>query len=346
MTEALTGLIDEAVRAIRGSGAQAARDDLALLCLRGGDRQSFLQRMLSADLRGLEPGQGVPAALLTPKSQVLFTMDVLVESEALWLVLPAQVAEEARSTIERYVVVDDVEVAASELRCVGVYGPGLAEHEAFGPLAELPPYAHGRCTLAGTTCWAVVDDTLGTLGLQLWLEAGQLASLQAELSSIGYDEVPAEALEVARVEAGTPRLGADLGSDHLLLEGGQLGRVSFQKGCYIGQEPVCRVHNRGQVARRLVGLHLFPSAEREPVAGDALGHADKADAGVLTSVVRSAVLGRTVALGYVHRKFVTVGTRLELAGGGEAEVQSLPLVPLSREPLTRPRYKQDETEES
>lgn len=131
-------------------------------------------------------------------------------------------------------------------------------------------------------------------------------------------------------------MGAELSEEVLILEAGQLSSLSFDKGCYPGQEPVCRIHNRGQVNRLLVGLRL--ECERLPLAAEKLIHSDKEDAGWLTSVTVSQELDAPIALGYVHRKVADVGARMALEHGGWAEVVALPHVATEVWPLTLPKY--------
>ena len=76
-----------------------------------------------------------------------------------------------------------------------------------------------------------------------------------------------EASEVLRVEAGVPRFGAEIDEQVMPAEVGVVDRaVSFTKGCYVGQEPVARLHYRGHANR---GLRA-PARRRVPEAGAAV----------------------------------------------------------------------------
>jgi folate-binding protein YgfZ len=138
--------------------------------------------------------------------------------------------------------------------------------------------------------------------------------------------VSAEAVEVCRVESGRPRFGVDMTDDTIPLEAGIEDRaISLTKGCYVGQEIIIRVLHRGhgRVARRLVGLSLDASSEVPP-RGTVIRSADR-DVGAVTSAVQSPTVGRVIALGYVHRDFVTPGTALRV-GEAAATVAALPFV--------------------
>ncbi len=135
------------------------------------------------------------------------------------------------------------------------------------------------------------------------------------------------AFEIARVEAGIPRFGVDMDESNLPLECGIEARaVSYQKGCYIGQEVINRIHSIGHVNRELRGLRLAEEPPTLPAKGDKLFHAGK-EVGHVTSALHSPTLNATIALGYVRREANAVGTELRLrTGGGEcaASIVALP----------------------
>ncbi|MCG8590947.1 MAG: hypothetical protein MJE66_16780 [Proteobacteria bacterium] len=139
---------------------------------------------------------------------------------------------------------------------------------------------------------------------------------------LGLVEASPAALEVLRIEAGTPALGPELDEDVLPDEAG-LGRaISDTKGCYTGQEIVARLRSQGQVAHRLVGLRFGADAPLPPVDSDV--RVGGRVIGEVTSVCQSAQVG-AIALGYVRRAHAESGTEVEVAGR-PAQVSSLPFV--------------------
>lgn len=123
----------------------------------------------------------------------------------------------------------------------------------------------------------------------------------------------ADELEVARVEAGLLRYGQDVDEDAFPFETPLAAFLDYGKGCYVGQEPVFRVHAQGQGARVLRGLRVTgaPAVSR----GAVVRHPERPQAGAVTSAVVSPRLG-SIALAYLHR---TVW-----APGGEVEVEGRP----------------------
>jgi folate-binding protein YgfZ len=139
--------------------------------------------------------------------------------------------------------------------------------------------------------------------------------LQAGATPVGLG-----ALEVLRVEQGTPRFGADMDEKTIPLEANLQRAIHYQKGCYIGQEVIARATFRGHVNRHLVGLRFAgpaPAPRAELFTGDRR-------VGWVTSVVESPRLG-TIGLGYAHRDVGQPGTELALAGGtAKVTVVALP----------------------
>jgi aminomethyltransferase len=186
---------------------------------------------------------------------------------------------------------------------LGVYGPG-ARAEAVPPGLDALDYPLGR---------HVVGDAAAVRAYADALVRGGAARLTAE------------AAEVMRVERGVSAWGAEIKPDeHLPLEQGLDDAVSHTKGCYVGQEPVARVTARGHVNHKIVGLELGAPAQ----AGAVVSTPERPEAGVVTSAVVSQTLGRPIALARLHRSLWEPGTRVVVAGAGEATVAALPFIPV------------------
>jgi folate-binding protein YgfZ len=136
-------------------------------------------------------------------------------------------------------------------------------------------------------------------------------------------------LETVRIEAGIPRFGADMDETNLPLECGIESRaVSFNKGCYIGQEVLNRIHAVGHVNKELRGLRLTDDLKALPNKGDKLFQNGK-EIGYITSSVKSPALKTNIALGYVRREANQIGTELTLQttdGSGLTKIVKLPFV--------------------
>jgi folate-binding protein YgfZ len=295
----------------------------------GRDRVSFLQGMLTSDVKALAAGQGRRAAFLDVHGKVLSLLVVHSLADRLVLEMDRGLVAPTLAGLDRFLISERVELedasdASGLLTVVGPAARAAVEKIAGQPLPDLAPWHHARLETESEAVRVVRNDELGEEGYDLWLRPEALAPWWERAMATGAQPVGQAAWEVCRVEAGRVRHGADVTASTLVMEAALDDVYSLNKGCYIGQEVVARVSYRGHVNRKLVGF-VFPDA-RIP-APDAAVRVDGKDVGRITSAVVSPALGRGVALGYLRREHWEPGTRVEVAGDGEslaAEVAPLP----------------------
>jgi len=145
-----------------------------------------------------------------------------------------------------------------------------------------------------------------------------------ELQKAHAIEISAELDEVLRIENGLPLYGVDMDETTVVLETGLDEAVSFNKGCYIGQEIIARIHFRGHVAKKLTGL-VFENENAAINPNDEIKSLEDKNAGRITSVTFSPSLGKKIALAYVRYDFLAEGTELKV-NGSTARVKGLPFV--------------------
>jgi len=289
----------------------------------GPDRVSFLQGMLTQDVEGLPAGSVADAALLTAKGAMVADARVVKRSDDLLLLTEPGFGPVVRGALERYLISEDAELSDAtalfgQLSVLGPEAEALASRVlGLGPPAgaALRPFDAG----GGMTAWALPQGQL-LPGIDLLLPAEALGSTFDRLLDAGATPVGFAALEVLRVERGTPRFGVDMDEKTIPLEANLQRAIHYQKGCYIGQEVIARATFRGHMNRHLVGLRFagaLPSPRTELLVGERR-------VGWVTSAVESPRLG-AIGLGYAHRDVEQPGTELTLAGGaGTATVQPLP----------------------
>jgi tRNA-modifying protein YgfZ len=314
-TEALPE-IDAQYRVIREEAGMLDRSQRSKIAVRGAEAAEYLQGQLTNDVEALSPGQGCYAALLERKGHVQSDMRVLVLHEGeLWLDLEPGPAPTLLRHLEMYSVGREVEIedVSGQWAITSVIGPRSAAITGFEGLA--PEHAQRFREWDGIEVLGVATDT----GIDLIARAEQGEAMRGLLPSAGAAEVSEAAAEILRVESGRPRFGAEITPELMPAEAGIVERaVDFEKGCYIGQEPVARLHYRGKPNRRLAGLRLSAPAEM----GAALRLGER-EVGAVGSACVSPALG-PIALAIVRRE-AEVGDRLEV-GDGEinAEVAELP----------------------
>ena len=319
--------------ALRDAAALVDRSNSGRIVLTGADRRSYLQGLLTNDIEALSPGTGCYALMLNAQGRMLTDMRVLELGDRILLDVPRAIAGAIRDHLDRFIFSEDVQVedATGSLATVGIYGPAALDVlRSAGVEGDAPSalFASTPVRMAGFEAVLVRSDEIGVPGYDLILSARGRDGATAALAAAGAVRADAADVEVVRIESGRPRFGVDMDGETIPLEAGLEDRaISRSKGCYVGQEVIVRVQDRGhgRVARRLVGLTLAADAA-VPAAGAAIT-ADGKDVGRVTGAAFSPAMARPVALGYVHRDFTAPGTQVAVAGSGDAMVAALPLVP-------------------
>ena len=221
----------------------------------GPEAAEYLQGQLTNDIEALEPGEGCYAALLDRKGHMQADMRVLRPGEEtdLWIDTEPEAAAVTRRHLETYKIGREVEVEDLGERA----GDPLADRPGDGrrrrhPLPRRSTHAKRRPCSASSASRSVAEE-----GIDLICAAADARQLSAALLEAGAAAVDAAAAEILRIEAGRPRFGAEMSIETMPAEAGIVEpAVSFTKGCYIGQEPVARLHHRGRPNRHLRGLRL------------------------------------------------------------------------------------------
>lgn len=299
-----------------------------LLRLTGAERHDFVQRMVTNDVVRLAEGRAVYAALLNTQGKMLADLRLLKRPGELLADLLPGLAESVAAWFDRYIISEDVQVEDVSAKWALHSFIGPRAHLALGsaleggcePLAEgqLRELEGGEVLLVGTRMGALPGVDLFASPERARGLAEAALELFPELVPVGF-----EALEIARIEAGQPRFGQDMTEETLPLEAGLERAISYDKGCYLGQEVIARATYRGMVRRKLAGL-VFDDGEL-PEPGLQLfkdGVEGKAAAEV-TSAARSPNLG-VIALGFVRREHLAPETELATADGRKARVRALP----------------------
>lgn len=296
----------------------------------GKDRVQLLHGLCTNDIKSLNPGEGCEAFLTNVQGKTIAYVYVFCDREGLVVEsVPGQSSAIIQS-LDRYVIREDVKfwdrgLDWCEFLVSGPESPSMLK-QAFGVEAPSKPFQHV------TVNWQSASVTLrrvpftGPFSFFLAAQRSLAEPLERELIAAGAVRCQAEAVEIARIEAGSPLFGKDITADNLPQEVGRSEQaISFKKGCYLGQETVARIDALGHVNRTLRGLRFSPG----PVGGESLPPADLVGeiSGkpqfTVTSVCWSFLLDAPLALAYVRRgmdKSPDV-----LFGGRTVEVVDLPL---------------------
>jgi folate-binding protein YgfZ len=318
--------------AVRHGVGLIDRGDLGALAVTGRDRASFLHALLSNDVKSLAPGQGRRAALLDIHGKVQVVLIVLAGEDELLVLTPPGMAAPTLEALDRYLFSEKAyfKDATEEIATLVLAGPDApAMLGRFG--GELPgeaPWANVKALIDGAEV-RLVRGGIETGETELWVVAhgADGARLWSLLMSAGARPVGFAAREALRIEAGTALYPHDVDDSVLLPEIPFDDLVSYSKGCYVGQEVVVRIRDRGHVNRHLRAL-LVDGAEVPP-AGAAV-FAGGTEIGRVTSAAWSYGFGRPVALAFVRRQHAEPGTAVAVQIGDRRAAAAVSALPFAR----------------
>ena len=299
----------------------------ARISLTGGDRVRWLNGMVTNNIRDLALNFGSYNFLLNAQGRIQADLYVYNRGEHLLVDTDAWQASKLLETFDKYIIMDDVEVSdtSGKLTSIGVSGKKAATLlQSLGLKVGLQALQVLDTVVENVGVSLVRSDLVCTdkdEGYEIWMSPDHAATVWKALVRAGAQPVGAEAVELARVAAGLPRYGQDIRERDLPQETEQSRALNFQKGCYVGQEIVERIHSRGQVHRKFTGFRFTGAA---PAPGAKIESNGK-EVGEITSVAMLPLASedRTIGLGYIRREVGVPGAEVTV-NGARATVSNLP----------------------
>ena len=222
--------------------------------------------------------------------------------------------EKASELIDFYTFSEDVQVQdiGNETGQLSLVGPSCSVVLDQLGVGELNPYECASVSVNGIPITAIRSEFLAQPSYDLIIPAQSLKDVNDMLLTIGGVEICSiskETLNFVRIERGIPESGFELTEEYNPLEVELKNYISFNKGCYVGQEVVARLNTYDKVKRRLVGLTWHEEMIFEPGAN--LFY-DGANIGTLTSTTKRHQPGRFIGLGVVKKTYTEAGTELHI----------------------------------
>jgi glycine cleavage system T protein len=319
--------------AVRACGGLIDLCYFGAIKLSGGEVVQFLNGLVTNDVKALNEGKGMRAALLTGHGKVRALCRILNLGDAYLLINDPQTHEKVFKYIFPFSYAGDfkVEDVSEQYRTLSVQGPRsqlLMKEICFEPLPSLSEYDWYQTLIAGHRSLVTRVSHTGEVGFDILVSDHAMKDLwdfivlKGGFHSIGPFGVAA--LDSLRLEAGIPTYGRDADETNMMLEIGLEDAVSFNKGCYTGQEAVAMATYRGHISKKLSGLAV--AGEAVPSHGDVVKK-DGKEIGFVTSAMRSPTLGSVIALAYVKHGFFEPGNDVVIQVGSEvipASVVELP----------------------
>lgn len=345
--------------AVRKTAALLDQPQRAVLVVTGSDRVDFLNRMITQDVKAIPPHVWRSSFWLNRKGRIDADLRVIALPDRIVLDMDIHALARTKQGLDAYIITEDVALtdATQDVHRLALHGPRsldilasvVAQTESPGSqapaLRALKPGEVTTVSFQGSLITVAREDATGDIGLELFVPVAAARPLYEALLSLAHDHprspdpasrpvAPAlrpigwHAFNIARIEGGTPLYNLDFGPNSLPHETGILySRVSFKKGCYLGQEIVARMESRGHSKAVLVALRCDgPDARdadgtpRQPVTGaqlfpvsDAMGE----QIGTVTSSTVSPILSSTpISFAMVKQAHAAPGTTLLVTADG------------------------------
>jgi folate-binding protein YgfZ len=304
----------------------------AKIVLTGADRVRWLNGMITNNVRDLPTAHGVYAFLLNPQGRIQADLYAYNRGDYLLVDSDQSQVEQLLRLFDHYIIMDDVEVAnaGDKLTAIGLAGPRSREilWAAGLNVPDLEPLHVNDTTWEKIGVTIARSDSQAFASYEVWLAPSNTSLLWDALVKAGAVPVGSEAYELMRIAAGVPAYGHDIRERDLPQETAQDRALHFNKGCYVGQEIVERIHSRGNVHRTFAGFLLD---EVLPPPGSKV-QSDGKDVGEITSAAMLPLANKqiAVAIGYIRREAAMPGKEVQI-GGIKGTVSQLPFAGVFQE---------------
>ena len=236
------------------------RSELGMLKITGETRLDLIHRMSTQAVNGLKSGEGAATILTTDIGRIIDRLILYAGTDTIYALTGENNGDNIARYLMRYVFFNDdfqIQDISSETSIFAIYGPQairiLGEQVGF-PEVDIPLHHWREAEIGGTTAYLHRTDPINGSGFFIMCEAAEKSALLQFLNQTSLVTADEPGFDLIRIEAGLPRFGREITQDYIPLETGLWDDVSFNKGCYTGQEIIARMESRGKLAKRLVEL--------------------------------------------------------------------------------------------
>src|SRR6478672_1034525 len=288
------------------------------------DRQTFLHNQSTNDIKGLQPGQGCDTVFVTSTARTLDLASVYVTEETLLLLVSPNRCQKLLEFLDRYIFFADrvkltnLTTTTATFSLIGPQSDTLLDKLGAGELIGQPYGSHALFPIGDSEVRVAVGSGLATPGYTLFVAAEAAANLWQQLVHLGAVPLGDRVWEQLRIQQGRPVPDHELTEDYNPLEAGLWQTISFNKGCYIGQETIARLDTYKGVKQQLWGIRLSAPA----ATGTTITMGDE-KIGKLTSYANSEQA--SLGLAYIRTKAGGEGLKVQV-GDSEGEIVDLPLL--------------------
>ncbi|VEP14225.1 Folate-binding protein YgfZ [Hyella patelloides LEGE 07179] len=297
------------------------RSTWGILQFTGSDRLRYLHNQSTNDFNSLKPGQGCQTVFVTSTARTLdLATAYLTEDAVLAIVFPNR-RQQLLKWLDGFIFpfdkvkLADVSEQYALITLIGAESPDLIQKLFDIDLKESPEGNHQLAIINDITLRIAVGSDLGLPGYNLIIPQENAATIRSLLVDNNVSEMDSDSWEQLRILQGRPAPDKELTEDYNPLEAGLWHTISFDKGCYIGQETIARLDTYNGVKQKLWGVKLD-----NPVSPETPVMVEDKKVGVLTSCTKSDT--GLFGLAYVRTKAGGAGLTVKI---GEATGELVPV---------------------
>jgi tRNA-modifying protein YgfZ len=315
---------DQALAAIDHGVAIGDRSGWGLLKITGSDRLRYLHNQSTNDLEKLKPGQGCDTVFITSTARILDLATAYITEDAVLVLVSPHRRQKLMAWLDRFIFpFDKVELTDSSeniaiFSVLGQQSTNLLSNLISETLSLTDAADNQLVTIAGVAVRVAQGSGLATPGYTLIMDRQAAGTVWSKLNTAGAIPFGDRLWENLRIQQGRPTPDRELTEDYNPLEAGLWQTISFEKGCYIGQETIARLNTYNGVKQKLWGIKLNQSVEPQtPIT------LEDSKIGILTSCTDTST--GFFGLGYIRTKAGGEGLQVKV-GEASGEIISVPFL--------------------
>ncbi len=308
---------------VRENGAGLIEfENRGLIEVSGTEAEMFLTGLITNDVKTLQENSWMNAAFPNAQGRLLAVVKCWKSDGKFYFDTEDKTYETVLKNLERFTLAGDFKVAdlSKDFAFLSIQGKKMPEFE-----FEMPEEKQIIETeFEGEKLIILNNADIGEKGFYFYVSKNSAEKFKTKMHELGVKSVSDQVFEVLRIEAGLPLYNVDMDDSTVVPEVNLENLISYNKGCYIGQEVIARIHFRGHVAKQLTGL-IFEEIGAKVEIGDEIKSIDDKNAGKITSVAYSPKLEKQIALAFVRYAYLEEGTEVKV-GDSIAKVKNLPFL--------------------
>jgi folate-binding protein YgfZ len=304
--------------------ALSDRSSWGLLQLKGDDRMRFLHNQTTNNINALSPGKGCDTVFVTSTGRTIDIATVYLTEDSLLILVSPNRSQKLMEWMDRFIFpMDRVELAdLSQQNAIftllGASSDDCIKSLGIESIVGQPESSHTLSEIEGQPVRVAVGTGLGIAGYTLIVPREGASIIWSKLITLGAIPLGEREWEQLRIKQGRPMPEQELTEDYNPLEAGLWKAISFEKGCYIGQETIARLNTYKGVKQRLWGIELSnPVKPGTPIT------TEEGKVGVLTSYTETEK--GFFGMGYVRSKTGGSGLTLQV-GEVSGKLVDLPFI--------------------